>query len=133
MPWDTPCKRVEGASLFSPCTVGISKGGITKPVSNKRHVIDETMRSYNIHVVFGSAGGNTDGHEFVQVRGREVEVCAYDYSLGIQYWLSLRSSSLLLQPILLSFVLGSEVVDKMAHGKQLHYIILGFVPSQLVT
>ncbi|CZR68532.1 uncharacterized protein PAC_18431 [Phialocephala subalpina] len=52
VPWGTPCERVEGSSLNSPCTNGAPKGGSTNRNSMRRYVIDESLGSVDIHCAF---------------------------------------------------------------------------------
>lgn len=64
VPWGTPCERVEGSSLNSPCTVGAPRGGYTTPISDRRYVIDVTMGSIDAMCDFAAVGGVADSHEF---------------------------------------------------------------------
>lgn len=64
VPWGTPCQRVEGSSLNSPCTVGAPKGGSSQRNSNRRYVIDEVLGSADVLLAFSAVGGVADSHEF---------------------------------------------------------------------
>jgi hypothetical protein len=70
VPWGTPCERVEGSSLNSPCTVGAPKGGSTSRNSNRRYVIDDTLGSCDVLLVFSAVGGVADSHEFRLENGK---------------------------------------------------------------
>lgn len=64
VPWGTPCERVEGSSLNSPCTNGAPKRGGANRNSMRRYVIDESLGSVDIHCAFSAVGGVADSHEF---------------------------------------------------------------------
>jgi len=66
VPWGTPCQRVEGSSLNSPCTAGAPRGGTaaSKRNSMRRYVIDEVMGSADVLLAFTAVGGVADSHEF---------------------------------------------------------------------
>jgi len=70
VPWGTPCERVEGSSLNSPCTVGAPKGGSSQRNSMRRYVIDETLGSADILCAFTAVGGVADSHEFRLENGK---------------------------------------------------------------
>lgn len=70
VPWGTPCERIEGSALNSPCTVGCPKGGYTNRISMRRYVIDETLGSCDVLCNFAAVGGVADSHEFRLENGK---------------------------------------------------------------
>ena len=70
VPWGTPCERVEGSSLNSPCTVGAPKGGSTSRNSMRRYVIDQSLGSADVQCAFSAVGGVADSHEFRLENGK---------------------------------------------------------------
>ncbi|TVY58139.1 hypothetical protein LSUE1_G008966, partial [Lachnellula suecica] len=64
VPWGTPCERVEGSALNSPCTVGAPKGGYTQRIDDRRYVIDQMFGSADVLCNFAAVGGVADSHEF---------------------------------------------------------------------
>lgn len=64
VPWGTPCERVEGSSLNSPCTVGAPKGGSSQRNDMRRYVIDQSLGSADVLCDFAAVGGVADSHEF---------------------------------------------------------------------
>jgi len=70
VPWGTPCERVEGSSLNSPCTVGAPKGGSTNRINMRRYVIDQSAGSADVLCNFAAVGGVADSHEFRLENGK---------------------------------------------------------------
>lgn len=70
VPWGTPCERVEGSSLNSPCTVGAPKGGSTTRINMRRYVIDQSYGSIDAMCDFAAVGGVADSHEFRLENGK---------------------------------------------------------------
>lgn len=64
VPWGTPCERVEGSMLNSPCTLGAPKGGSTNRINMRRYVIDQTLGSADVLCNFAAVGSIADSHEF---------------------------------------------------------------------
>jgi len=63
IPWGTPCQRVEGSRLVTPCTAGAPRGGSNRTISMRRYVIDEVMGSGNALCDFTAMGHIPDSHE----------------------------------------------------------------------
>jgi hypothetical protein len=70
VPWGTPCERVEGSSLNSPCTVGAPKGGSTNRNNMRRYVIDQSLGSADVLCNFAAVGSVADSHEFRLENGK---------------------------------------------------------------
>jgi hypothetical protein len=69
VPWGTPCRRLEGSAYTGTgeatdnCNVG-TPTAVTKPVVNRRYVIDENVGAINVMAVFGAMMDAPDSHEF---------------------------------------------------------------------
>jgi hypothetical protein len=70
VPWGTPCERVEGSALNSPCTVGAPRGGSTNRINMRRYVIDQSFGSAEVQCDFAAVGGVADSHEFRLENGK---------------------------------------------------------------
>jgi hypothetical protein len=70
VPWGTPCERVEGSALNSPCTVGAPKGGSSQRNSMRRYVIDQSLGSADVLCAFSAVGNVADSHEFRLENGK---------------------------------------------------------------
>jgi hypothetical protein len=70
VPWGTPCERVEGSRLNSPCTAGAPKGGSSQRNSMRRYVIDQLLGSSNVLCAFSAVGNVADSHEFRLENGK---------------------------------------------------------------
>jgi hypothetical protein len=63
VPWGTPCARLEGGMYLNngTCNVGVPSG---IPMTNRRYVIDETVGTVDVMLMFNGAGGMPDSHEY---------------------------------------------------------------------
>jgi hypothetical protein len=68
VPWGTPCARLEGGMYFNgTCDVGVPTG---IPMLNRRYVIDETLGSVDVMLMFGGENGMPDSHEYRMESGK---------------------------------------------------------------
>jgi hypothetical protein len=68
VPWGTPCARLEGGMYINgSCNVGVPTG---IPMLNRRYVIDETVGSVDVMLMFDGETGMPDSHEYRIESGR---------------------------------------------------------------